>query len=230
MGSSLFGDCDQKPQVVILLGAPGAGKGTQAVYLRERYGLPHISTGDLFRENLKGNTPIGQKAKGYMEKGALVPDDVVFEMLFDRIAKCDCEKGYILDGFPRTIAQAEKLDASLKGKATITVLEIDVPDSLILNRLTGRLTCEQCGTPFHRTSMPPKCEGICDKCGGKLIQRKDDTEAVINERLKVYHEQTEPLKAYYKKDGRLTTIDGTISKEKTTAEIEKALKNICPKK
>ena len=231
MSSSLFGGCDNsKPQVIILLGAPGAGKGTQAVYLREKYQLPHISTGDLFRENLKGNTPIGLKAKAYMEKGALVPDEIVFEMLFDRLAKPDAQKGYILDGFPRTIAQAETLDASLKEKANIVVIEIDVPDRLILDRLTGRLTCEKCGTPFHKTTMKPKVEGTCDKCEGKLIQRKDDTEAVINERLKVYHDQTEPLKGYYAKQGRLTTVDGTISKEKTTEAVEAALKAACDTK
>jgi adenylate kinase len=230
MSSSLFGDCDGKPQVVILLGAPGAGKGTQAVYLREKYHLPHISTGDLFRENLKGNTPIGQKAKAYMEKGALVPDEIVFEMLFDRLSRPDAQNGYILDGFPRTIAQAETLDAALKDKANITVIEIDVPDQLIIDRLTGRLTCESCGTPFHKSNMKPKIEGTCDKCKGKLIQRKDDTESVINERLKVYHDQTEPLKGYYKKQGRLTTVDGTISKEKTTEAVEKAIKSACDTK
>lgn len=223
IGISMFGS-DKKPQVVILLGAPGAGKGTQATYLKEHYKLSHISTGDLFRENLKGNTPIGLKAKGFMEKGSLVPDEVVFEMLFDRLGRDDCKNGYILDGFPRTLAQAEKLDVLLKDKANITVLEIDVPDALILDRLTGRLTCENCGTPFHKTSMPPKVEGVCDKCQGHLIQRKDDTENVINERLKVYHDQTEPLKQYYKNEGRLVTVDGTTSKEKTTAAIESALK------
>ncbi len=224
MGSSLFGN--DKPTVVILLGAPGAGKGTQAVFLREKYGLCHISTGDLFRENIKNNTPLGIKVKSTIEKGGLVSDDIVFEMLFDRLAKADCTRGYILDGFPRTIGQAKRLDEKLNGKVNMVIFEIDVPDSVILDRLTGRITCEKCGTPYHKKTMLPKVEGKCDKCEGNLIQRKDDTEVVINERLKIYHEQTEPVKEYYKSQGRLVTVDGTISKEKTTEALENAIKSV----
>ncbi len=199
-----------KQKVIILLGAPGAGKGTQAVFLREKYGLVHISTGDLFRENLKNNTPIGQKAKAYMSKGELVPDEIVLEMLFDRISREDCAKGFILDGFPRTIPQAEAFDSAMQGKGELLVVSLEVPDSLILDRLVYRRSCEACGTPYHLKSMPPKVPDICDRCGGKLIHRKDDTEAVIQERLATYHRETEPLIEYYQQQGRLFPIDGTL--------------------
>lgn len=219
MNSFLFGACP----VIILLGAPGAGKGTQAVFLRETYHLPHISTGDLFRENLKTNSPIGQKAKAYMEKGALVPDEVVCEMLFERLSKADCKNGYILDGFPRSLAQAKLLDEALKNTSQVLVLDIEVDDATIIERLSGRLTCEACGTPFHALAAPPQKEGCCDKCGGKLIQRKDDAEAIIKERLSVYHSQTEPLKEFYKQKGWLVEIDGKQPKERITAQIKELL-------
>lgn len=216
MCASLFGS---SPQVIILLGAPGAGKGTQATFLKECYHLPHISTGDIFRENLKNNTLIGQKAKSYMDKGALVPDEIVMDMLFERLSLVDCKKGYILDGVPRTIAQAESLDKYLTGKANIIVLSLEVPDAMIIERLSGRLICEKCSAPYHKTALPSRQEGICDRCGGKLITRKDDTPEIISERLKAYHAQAKPLKEYYRAQGKLTLIDASLSKEETQAAI-----------
>lgn len=213
--------------VLILLGAPGAGKGTQAVRMSEQYDIPQIATGDLFRENLKLNTPIGQKAKSYMDKGQLVPDDVVLDMLFDRIKRADCKKGYILDGFPRTIPQAEAFDARVaQTDAKLVVISLEVPDSIILERLTGRIVCENCSAPYHKVANPPKQPGICDRCGGSLIQRSDDTEEVVLNRLKVFHEQTEPVKAHYQKQHRLILVDGSVSKEKTIAQIETSLQKL----
>ncbi len=207
--------------IFIMLGAPGAGKGTQACRLSEKYGIPQISTGDLFRENLKNCTPIGQKAKAYMDSGQLVPDELVLDMLFDRITKSDCERGYILDGFPRTIPQAIALDERLsKSKAQIIVISLEVPDEVIVERLGGRLVCETCGAIYHKTNIPPKQEGICDVEGAKLIQRKDDTEEVIRERLRIFHEQTEPLKGYYEKKGKLALIDSSVSKQATIDQID----------
>lgn len=213
----------QPKNVIILLGAPGAGKGTQAIHISEEYHLPQISTGDLFRENLRANTPIGQKAKAYMDKGELVPDGIVLQMLFERIQQPDCEKGYILDGFPRTIRQAEAFDRNQKEQAHIVALSIEVPDATIIERMSGRLVCEKCGTPFHRTSLPPKKEGVCDRCGGALTQRADDNEKVVRDRLTIYHTQSEPLKAYYQGQGKLVLIDGTTSKEATVSAIDSSL-------
>lgn len=216
---------ENRQTVLIMLGAPGAGKGTQAVRLSEKMGIPQISTGDLFRENLRNQTPIGQKAKEYMDKGQLVPDEVVLDMLFDRLKAADCQKGYILDGFPRTIPQAEALDARLaKGDSRVIAISLEVPDEIILERLTGRIVCESCGAPYHKTASPPKNEGVCDRCGGKLIQRKDDTKEVVIDRLKVFHEQTEPVKAHYGKKGYLILIDGNLSKEQTISELDDSLK------
>ena len=224
MSFSAFASPFSKPQtVIIMLGAPGAGKGTQAVRLSQELNLPQISTGDLFRENLKNSTPIGQKAKSFMDQGKLVPDEVVLEMLFDRLAKPDCKKGYILDGFPRTLAQAEALDKHIKKNARVIALSLEVPDELILDRITGRLTCENCGAPYHKINSKPKKEGICDRCEGKLIQRKDDTEEVVKERLAVYHAQSEPLKDHYQKQGRLIYIDGGTTKERTVEQINTSL-------
>lgn len=207
--------------VVIFLGPPGAGKGTQAVRITERYNIPQISTGDLFRENIKNGTPLGEQAKGYVERGELAPDSLVLDMLFDRVDREDCKKGYLLDGFPRTIPQAEALDARLKN-TNVVVINLDVPDALIIERISGRIVCKECGTPFHRTALPPKKEGICDRCGGELYQRKDDTKEVVERRLQVFHEQTAPLREYYKKQGRLITIYGgkEKSKDQITQEIE----------
>ena len=203
----------EKPFVVILLGPPGAGKGTHAVELSKKLGLPHISTGDLFRENLKNDTPLGQKAKAYMEKGNLVPDEIVLDMLFARTGKEDCKKGYILDGFPRTIAQAKALSAKLKDVDFIAV-NLEVEDAKLVDRITNRIMCRACGAPYHKIFLPPKEEGKCDRCGGELYQRADDTEAVVIERLKVYHDQTEPLIEYYKNEEKaLSNVDSSGSKD-----------------
>lgn len=203
-------ETNPSPKVIIFLGPPGSGKGTQAVRLAKETGLPHISTGDLFRENMSQNTGLGQKAKGYINAGKLVPDELVLEMLFERINRPDSRKGYILDGFPRTIPQADALDKYLKG-VQLTVFNLDVPDSVIMQRITGRLSCQQCGNIQHKEFSPPKTPGVCDKCGGQLIQRKDDSPETVVERLKVYHAQTEPLIDYYKKQGTLITIDAQQS-------------------
>lgn len=213
--------------VLILLGAPGAGKGTQAVRLSEQYHIPQIATGDLFRENLRANTAVGQKAKSYIDKGQLVPDAIVLDMLFERIAKEDCKNGFILDGFPRTIPQAEALDKRLaQTKAHVIVISLEVSDEVILERLTGRIVCETCSAPYHRTACPPKLPGICDRCGGNLRHREDDSEEIVRNRLKVFHEQTEPVKMHYQKQNVLVLVDGSVSKEMTNAQIDAALKNL----
>lgn len=226
---SAMGNVDNNQVIFIMLGAPGAGKGTQAIRLSDRYCLPQISTGVLFQENLRNQTPIGQKAKSYIDAGKLVPDEVVLTMLFERISEPDCKNGYILDGFPRTIPQAEALDKHLEQThPTIIALSLEVPDEMIIERLAGRLVCEKCGAPYHTTATPPKQKGICDRDGGTLIQRKDDTVEVIKERLKVFHEQTEPLKAYYQDKGTLILIDGSLSKEKTIFQIDSYLERVLP--
>lgn len=230
MNSFVFGNCSSdKPLVVIVLGAPGAGKGTQAVYLREKYQLSHIATGDLLRDNLKRNTPIGQKVKTYLDAGTLAPDAIIIEMVLDRLKNPDCKKGYILDGFPRTIGQAETLDCSLQ-HSNLVVLNIDVTDAVILERLSGRLSCENCGAPYHTIFSQPKIPGKCDKCNGTLIQRKDDKEEVIKERLKIYHLQTKPLIAYYQKQGKLHTIDGTLPKDEISNRFFEVIQKMCKNK
>jgi len=191
---------------LILLGAPGAGKGTQARRLAERLGIPQISTGDLFRAHRKQGTDLGKKAQGYMDSGELVPDSLVVDMVNVRLTEADCEKGCILDGFPRTVGQAEALDAS--GTKIDLVLEIDVPAEDIVGRLTGRLTCRGCGNMMHKLFSPPKVEGKCDDCDGELYTRDDDTEATVRNRLKVYDEQTAPLIDYYGKRGNLKSVPG----------------------
>ncbi len=212
-----------KPLVVVLLGPPGAGKGTQAEELSRALHLPHISTGDLFRDNLKQNTPIGQKAKSYISKGNLVPDEVVLEMLFDRIQKPDCKNGYILDGFPRTLAQAEAFSAK-SHHADVFPLNLAVDDNILIERISNRLVCEKCQTPYHKISYPPKHDNICDRCQGDLIQRKDDHENIVKERLRVYHKETEPLIAFYEKElGEIATIDSSLSKEQITKLLLKAI-------
>ena len=203
----------QEPQtsarkVVILLGPPGSGKGTQAARLTKELGIPHISTGDLFRENMSQGTELGKKAKAFMEAGKLVPDDLVLDMLFDRVSRPDCVKGYLLDGFPRTIPQAEALDKHLAKESSVVVLNLEVADDVIVKRAEGRLTCKKCGNIHNKNFSPPAEEGVCDKCCGELFQRPDDAPAVVKERLKVYHDQTEPLVAFYKKKGVLTDING----------------------
>ena len=198
-------------QVLILLGAPGAGKGTQAVRLADALSLPHVSTGDLFRENLSQGTPLGEKAKGYMDSGALVPDELVIDMLFDRVGRDDCGGGYLLDGFPRTVAQAEALGSRLGADDRIRVIDIEVPDSAIVERITGRLSCGSCGAVYHRTFNPPTAEGTCDRCGGDLAQRADDSAEVVEKRLAAYHEQTAPVTGWYRERVGIQTVDGTQS-------------------
>ena len=195
---------------IILLGPPGAGKGTQAKMLVEKYGIPQISTGDILRANLKAQTELGLEAKKYMDAGKLVPDEVVIGIINNRIKEDDCQKGYMLDGFPRTVAQAEALDKILaENKSGIDhVISIDVPDKELLGRLTGRRTCRQCGQGYHVMFDPPKKDGVCDKCGGELYQRDDDNEATVGNRLTVYADQTQPLIDYYKNKGLLRPIDG----------------------
>ncbi len=227
--ASLQADSNHKKTVVVMLGAPGAGKGTQAVRLSERFSIPQVSTGDLFRENLKKETSIGKKAKAYMEQGKLVPDPIVLKMLFDRLSESDCHKGYILDGFPRNIQQAEILSKRLQGKANIVVISLEAPDELILERLSNRLTCEGCGAIYHKITLPPQKEGICDKCSKHLVQRKDDTETVIKERLAIFHEQTAPLKKYYQEKGLLISVDSAKSKDETSAQIDTALEPLLVK-
>ncbi len=196
---------------IIMLGAPGAGKGTQAKKIAEKYGIPHISTGDIFRANIKGGTELGMKAKSYMDQGQLVPDEVTIGMLLDRISQADCENGYVLDGFPRTIPQAESLTASLKerGEKMDYAIDVDVPDEAIVTRMGGRRACLGCGATYHIVFNSTKVEGICDACGQELVLRDDDKPETVQKRLTVYHDQTQPLIDYYKNEGILHTVDGT---------------------
>jgi adenylate kinase len=206
---------------IVMLGAPGAGKGTQADRISEKYRIPHISTGDIFRSNIKAGTDLGKKAKEYMDQGLLVPDEITIGMLLDRIGGEDCREGYILDGFPRTIPQAESLTDALakRGEKIDFAINIDVPDEAIIGRMSGRRACLKCGATYHIVSMPPKKEGICDRCGEKLLIRDDDKPETVQKRLKVYHEQTQPLIEYYEKQGVLRTVDGTQPLERVFADI-----------
>lgn len=196
---------------IIMLGAPGAGKGTQAKKIAEKYGIPHISTGDIFRANIKGGTELGMKAKSYMDQGQLVPDDVTIGMLLDRISEADCANGYVLDGFPRTIPQAESLTNALneRGEKMDYAVNVDVPDEAIVTRMSGRRACLACGATYHIVYNAPKTEGICDTCGEKLVLRDDDKPETVQKRLSVYHDQTQPLIDYYQAAGILVTVDGT---------------------
>lgn len=200
---------------IIMLGAPGAGKGTQAKKIADRWQIPHISTGDIFRANIKEGTKIGQEAKKYIVQGLLVPDELVVDLVVDRLKQVDCEKGYVLDGFPRTISQSESLDASLlrMNKRIDYALDIDVPDENIIKRMSGRRVCVSCGASYHITSIPTRVEGICDQCGGNLIIRGDDKAETVTRRLNVYHEQTKPLIEYYTEKGMLYKVDGTQKME-----------------
>ncbi|MCP5470119.1 MAG: adenylate kinase [Chlamydiales bacterium] len=216
---------ETKKNVIVMLGAPGAGKGTQAIQTSEKFNLPHISTGDLFRENLKNHTEIGEKARSYMDSGRLVPDEVVLEMLYQRIKKPDCDRGYILDGCPRTVAQAESLDRELKD-SRVMALNLDVPDEEIVRRIADRMVCEVCGMPHDPVINPPKVAGHCNRDGGTLIKRKDDTPEVVRERLSVYHNETAPVKAYYKKSSRLVDIDGTVGKDAIFLSIQSTLSKV----
>ena len=206
---------------IIMLGAPGAGKGTQAEVICNRYNIPAISTGNIIREALKTGTEMGLKAKSYMESGALVPDEVVIGIIKERIVKDDCKDGFILDGFPRTIPQAEALDKM--GIVIDKVIDIEVPDEKIINRMSGRRVCEKCGASYHLEYKKPKVEGICDACSGTLIQRKDDHPDTVKSRLDVYHSETEPLKDYYEKQGKLTVVEGQEEIEDTTRLLIEAL-------
>ena len=210
---------------IIMLGAPGAGKGTQAKMIAEKYGLPHISTGDIFRANIKNGTELGKEAKEYMDKGLLVPDELTVRLLLDRVAKDDCKNGYVLDGFPRTIPQAEVLDEELAklGEKVDYAINVDVPDENIVNRMSGRRACLSCGATYHIVSIPPKKEGICDVCGSELVLRDDDKPETVQKRLTVYHEQTQPLIDFYEKKGVLRSVDGTLPMEEVFAAITEIL-------
>lgn len=210
---------------LILLGPPGAGKGTQAVKIVEKYNIPHISTGDIFRANIKNGTELGKKAKEYMDKGELVPDDLVCEIATSRLLEDDCKDGFLLDGFPRTVYQAEKLDAFLTehGKKVDKVLDIAVEKEELMTRLIGRRVCKACGATYHVKNMPPAKEGVCDKCGGALMQRADDTEETVANRIEVYNSQTMPLVEYYEKAGNIAHIDGAIGLENVFNHIVSVL-------
>lgn len=210
---------------IIMLGAPGAGKGTQAKMIAEKYGLPHISTGDIFRANIKNGTELGKEAKEYMDKGLLVPDELTVRLLLDRVAQDDCKNGYVLDGFPRTIPQAEVLDEKLSelGEKVDYAINVDVPDENIVNRMSGRRSCLSCGATYHIVSIPPKKEGICDVCGSELVLRDDDKPETVQNRLKVYHDQTQPLINFYEKKGVLRSVDGTLPMEEVFTAITKIL-------
>lgn len=206
---------------IVMLGAPGAGKGTQAKKLSGKYGIPHISTGDIFRANIKQGTELGKKAKEYMDQGQLVPDELVVDLVADRLRSKDCEKGFILDGFPRTIPQAEALDRALEqmGATLDYAIDVEVPDENIVRRMSGRRACVGCGATYHTQYAAPKQENICDACGGELILRDDDKPETVEKRLSVYHEQTQPLIDYYRSAGVLEEVDGTQDMETVFQEI-----------
>jgi len=196
---------------IIMLGAPGAGKGTQAKMIAEKYSIPHVSTGDIFRANIKDQTELGMEAKKYMDQGLLVPDELTVKILLDRVAKDDCKNGYVLDGFPRTIPQAEVLDKAVSelNESIDFAINVDVKDENIVKRMSGRRACLKCGATYHIEHIPPKKEGICDKCGSELVLRDDDKPETVQKRLNVYHEQTQPLIDYYNRKGILKEVDGS---------------------
>lgn len=206
---------------IILLGPPGAGKGTQAAKIVEKYNVPHISTGDIFRENIKKGTELGKKAQEYMNRGELVPDDLVIEIATTRLLEDDCKDGFMLDGFPRTVYQAEKLDEFMTahGRKIEHVLDIAVEKTELMTRLTGRRVCKACGASYHVVNVPPKKEGVCDTCGGELFQRADDTEETVANRIGVYEAQTMPLIDYYEKAGVIAHIDGAASLDNVFAKV-----------
>ncbi|MCR4650262.1 MAG: adenylate kinase [Lachnospiraceae bacterium] len=206
---------------IIMLGAPGAGKGTQAKMIAEKYSIPHISTGDIFRANIKNGTELGMEAKKYMDAGQLVPDELTVKILLDRVAADDCKNGYVLDGFPRTIPQAEVLENALNelGDKIDYAIDVDVPDENIINRMSGRRACVTCGATYHVVHIPPKTEGVCDKCGSELILRDDDKPETVKNRLDVYHKQTQPLIDFYNKREILKEVDGTVD----SSEVFKAI-------
>ena len=206
---------------IIMLGAPGAGKGTQAKMIADKYGVPHISTGDIVRANITNGTELGMEAKKYIDQGLLVPDELTVRILLDRVAQDDCKNGYVLDGFPRTIPQAEVLDSELTklGDHIDYAINVDVPDENIVKRMSGRRACLTCGATYHIEHVPPKKEGICDVCGSELVLRDDDKPETVKNRLNVYHEQTQPLIDFYTEKGVLKTVDGTVPMEEVFAAI-----------
>lgn len=206
---------------IIMLGAPGAGKGTQAKMIADKYQIPHISTGDIFRANIKNGTELGKEAKKYMDQGLLVPDELTVKILLDRVAQPDCANGYVLDGFPRTIPQAEVLDKALTelNDKIDYAINVDVPDENIVKRMSGRRACVACGSTYHIEHIPPKKEGVCDKCGEPLILRDDDKPETVLNRLKVYHDQTQPLIDFYTRKGVLKSVDGTVDMQDVFASI-----------
>ena len=210
---------------IIMLGAPGAGKGTQAKKIAAKYDIPHISTGDIFRANIKNGTELGNKAKTYMDQGLLVPDELVVDLVVDRVQQDDCKNGYVLDGFPRTIPQAEALDKALAefGDKIDYAIDVNVPDENIVKRMGGRRACVGCGATYHLVYAPTKTEGICDVCGKELILRDDDKPETVQKRLNVYHEQTQPLIDYYTGQGVLKTVDGTKNLDEVFGDIVKIL-------
>ena len=210
---------------IIMLGAPGAGKGTQAKMIAKEYNIPHISTGDIFRANIKNNTELGQEAKKYMDAGQLVPDELTVKILLDRVAQDDCQNGYVLDGFPRTIPQAEVLDEALTklGDKIDFAIDVDVPDENIVRRMGGRRACVTCGATYHIEHVPPKKEGVCDTCGSELILRDDDKPETVLNRLKVYHDQTQPLIDFYSAKGVMNSVDGTVDMMDVFAAIKTIL-------
>lgn len=210
---------------IILMGPPGAGKGTQAKLIIAKYNIPHISTGDMFREAIKNQTPLGKIAQQYINDGHLVPDDVTIGLVKERLSQDDCAVGYILDGFPRTIPQAEALDELTKeiGRPISSVINIDTPKAMLVERISGRRVCKACGTPYHIVTRKPKVEGVCDKCGGELIQRADDNEEALSIRLGIYIKDTAPILEFYEKKGLLKTLDGTIGADNLMKQIDAIL-------
>jgi adenylate kinase len=215
---------NKSPMVIILLGPPGAGKGTHAVPLSEHLAIPHLSTGDLFRENIRNKTELGQQVKLYIDQGKLVPDELVLGMLFDRMKGSDCKNGCILDGFPRTVAQAKALDAMLSQGTHIIAINFNVPDSVLIERISGRLICKDCNKVYHRTFNAPRNASVCDTCGGQVVTRDDDKEAVVRKRLEVYHRESQPLVDYYAhKKGELHEIDSQGSSDQVFRDVLSAL-------
>ncbi len=210
---------------IIMLGAPGAGKGTQAKMIADKYSVPHVSTGDIFRANIKNGTELGMEAKKYMDQGLLVPDELTVKILLDRVAQDDCKNGYVLDGFPRTIPQAKVLDEELTklGETIDYAIDVNVPDENIINRMSGRRACLSCGATYHIAHVPPKQEGICDRCGKELVLRDDDKPETVKNRLEIYHEQTQPLIDFYTEKGVLKTVDGTVPMNEVFEAIVKIL-------
>ncbi|SHG74903.1 Adenylate kinase [Thermosyntropha lipolytica DSM 11003] len=213
---------------IILMGPPGAGKGTQAEKIKASYPIPHISTGDMFREAVSNGTPLGMEAKKYMDEGKLVPDEVTIGIVKERLMQPDCASGFLLDGFPRTVVQAEALDQLLAeiGKKLEAAINIQVPDEILIERVTGRVTCKECKTVYHLKFNPPAKENVCDRCGGELVARSDDRGDIVKKRLEVYNEQTNPLIEYYAKTGILYNIDGNRGTEEVFADIKKVLENL----